>query len=169
MPRSPLAAGGSRSARLFALVSAILLALSVGPGPVAAAEPCNCVTYLKSGLGLIPSGVASAADYGPTLQRVGYKPIERPKRDSLVVFARGVLGADPADGHLGLVRAASFDEAAGRWTIHVQHARWTVGQILEGAGPCRGRGSVRLTSFTVRNLEGLSFYRLPKALRLGAA
>ena len=169
MHPSPLAAGRGWLLRVFALVAALLLALPLVPVSVAAAEPCNCVTYLKTGLGLIPSGVWSAADYGPTLQNIGYKKIERPKRDSLVVFARGVLGSDPAHGHIGLVRAASFDQESESWTIDVQHARWTVGQILEGAGPCQGGGSVRLTSFTVRSLDGLGFYRLPRALRLGAS
>lgn len=157
-----LVAGKSQLVVLFLAVLVLAVYVGLVPAGAEAAEPCNCVTYLKTGLGLIPSGPLAAADYGPTLQATGFKRLAVPKRGSVMVFARSFPGGDPVYGHVALVESVSRDQRSGLWSVTVRHARWTVGTIVPGAGPCAAWGSVRLTTFSLATLSNASFYRPPR-------
>lgn len=137
---------------VFGLVSFAL------PSSAKAAEPCTCVTYMKWKYGL-PGGVGSAANYGPKLLATGYKLQSKPIAGSVIVFSKGAWGADKANGHVGYVVSASYSTITKKWTIVVEHAKWSVGTIINGISACNSKGDVRRTIFVRSDISGVAFYK----------
>ncbi len=145
---------------LFMIIGLVLVVTSLWPAPVAA-ESCTCVAYIRAKYGLpYPASNEStaAADYGRVLIRNGYQAVG-PKAGAIMIFGRGVLGANRSQGHMAYITSASYNTQTMEWTIQVNHAKWDTGTILAGSGPCNSTGDVRSTAFKVKYFTGLEFYK----------
>jgi hypothetical protein len=156
----------SRALSLIAVLTLTVFSAGVtSVAPVAAADQCSCVTYVKR-VNNITTSLGNAKDAGSALTRLGWRRYTpsyygtRPRGGDIVILQPGVLGANATYGHIGIVGSWSLN-SYGDMIFYMRSANWGSSSSWFTDRNCRNVSYVRRpSSGTFRaNSTGVAFYR----------